>query len=116
MTLEPALRAAVITTVGLLVDGEYETLASMTSHRRLSAAEIRDAVKSYGRTLVAPPGDGLPDDLELVEVAGAGPRRVAAVMSLWTLEEGRSDLSLELSLVEVAAGLWTVQIDNIHVL
>jgi hypothetical protein len=87
----------------------------MTSGRRLSAADIRDAVKSYGRTLVRPPDD-LPDDLELTEVRGDGPRRVAATMSLYTAEEGRSDLSLELQLTEVAPRLWTVQIDNIHVL
>jgi hypothetical protein len=87
----------------------------MTSGKRLSAAEIRDAVESYGRTLVSPPDD-LPADLELVDVRGDGPKRVAATMSLYTAEEGRSDLSLELQLTEVAARLWTVQIDNIHVL
>jgi hypothetical protein len=54
--------------------------------------------------------------LELVEVPGDGCRRVAAVMSLWTIEEGRSDLTLELLLTEVAPGLWSVQIDNVHVM
>jgi hypothetical protein len=37
-------------------------------------------------------------------------------VALYTAEEGRSDLGLELRLTEVAGGLWTVQIDNIHVL
>jgi hypothetical protein len=115
-TVDSALYTAIRTTLGLLVDGEYDTLAAMTSGKRLSGAEIRDAVRSYGRTLVQPPGDGLPDDLELVDVHGDGPRRVAATMSLYTAEEGRSDLSLELLLTAVAARLWTVQIDNIHVL
>lgn len=115
-TVDSALYTAIRTTLGILVNGEYDTLAAMTSGRRLSGAEIRDAVRSYGRTLVSPPGDGLPDDLELLDVEGNGPRRVTATMSLYTAEEGRSDLSLELLLTEVAAGLWTVQIDNIHVL
>jgi hypothetical protein len=113
---DSTLYTAIRTTLGLLVNGEYETLATMTSGKRLSAAEIRDAVKSYGRTLVLPPHDDLSDDLELIEVQGGGPRRVAATMSLYTAEEGRSDLSLELLLTEVASRLWTVQIDNVHVL
>jgi hypothetical protein len=55
MVVEPAMRTAIRTVIGLLVDGEYEALASMTSGRRLSAKEIAAAVESYGRTLVAPP-------------------------------------------------------------
>lgn len=75
-------------------------MAAITSGKRLSATGVRDAVKSCGRTLVLPPHDGLPDDLELLEVQGGGPRWVAATISLYNVEEGRSDLSLELVLSE----------------
>jgi hypothetical protein len=37
-------------------------------------------------------------------------------MPLTTKEEGRSDLSVELTLIEVMPGLWLTEIDNIHVL
>jgi hypothetical protein len=114
--LEPAVEAALRTVLGLLVDGEYEVLAAMTKGRNLSAAEMRDAVESYGRTLVLPPGGKLPADLDVFEVNGSFPRRLAAVMSLTTLEEGRSDLSVELTLNEVAPGFWFTELDNIHVM
>src|SRR5256885_9347003 len=48
--------------LGLLVDGEYETLAMMTQGKRLSATELRDAVESYGRTLIHPPEGEFPPD------------------------------------------------------
>ncbi|MFE9191041.1 hypothetical protein ACFYL6_15640 [Micromonospora sp. NPDC007208] len=116
MIVEPAMGTALQVVLGLLADREYETLASMTGEERLSADEIRTAVESYGRTVVRPPGDGLPPDLDVIEVEGEGRRRVAATMSLWTVEEGRSDLSLQLLLTEIADGLWTVRLDDIRTL
>lgn len=104
-----------MTIIALLVGKEYESLAAMTQHERLTAEEIKDAVESYGRTLTMPPG-GLPDDLDFIEIDGAEPRRVAAVMSLWTVEEGQSDLSLEATFTEISPRLWLGQIDNIHVM
>jgi hypothetical protein len=34
---------------------------------------------------------------------------------LWTLEEDRSDLEIELTLREMAEGLFVAEIDNLHV-
>jgi hypothetical protein len=36
-------------------------------------------------------------------------------MSLWTVEEGRSDLSLELTVAESGDG-YLIEVDDIHVL
>jgi hypothetical protein len=116
VTIEPAVRTALRTVLGLLVDGEYEVLDAMTKGRNLSAAQLREAVESYGRTLVLPPDGALPADLDVFEVAGSSPRRLAVVMPMTTKEEGRSDLSAELTLIEVAPRLWVTEIDNIHVL
>src|SRR5262249_28316950 len=101
---------------GLLVDGDYDVLEAMTQGRHLSAGEMREAVESYPGTLVLPPDGQLPEDLDVFEVAGATPRRLAAVMPLMTKEEGRCDLSVELTLIEFGRGLWITEIDNIHVM
>jgi hypothetical protein len=116
VTLQPAVETALRTVLGLLVDGEYEVLDAMTNGKALSAAEMREAVESYGRTLVLPPDGNLPADLDVFEVAGSLPRRLAVVMPLTTKEEGRSDLSVELTLTEAMPGLWVTEIDNIRVM
>ncbi|WP_433537805.1 DUF7668 domain-containing protein [Micromonospora sp. CA-249363] len=108
--------AAIRVVLGLRADREYVTLENVTEGDLLSAEEIRNAVETYGRTVTLPPGGELPPDLDLIAVEGDGPCRVAAVMSLWTVEEGRSDLSLELLLTEVGTGLWSVRLDDIRTL
>jgi hypothetical protein len=102
--------------VSLLVDREYEALAAMTRNERYTATDLEEAVVAYGRVLVSPPDDGIPPDLELFEVEGSVPRTVAAVMNLWTAEEGKSDLSLELMFKEIRPGLWLNSIENLHVM
>lgn len=113
---DPAIEAALHGVLGLLVSGEYEVLEAMTKGRHLSADEMREAVETYGRTLVQPPEGELPPDVDVFGVEDEYPRRLAVVMPLMTKEEGRSDLSVELTLTEVAPSLWLTEIDNIHVL
>ncbi|MFD0746734.1 hypothetical protein ACFQ1L_36410 [Phytohabitans flavus] len=42
--------------LGLLVDGEYPALESMTKSKNLAAVEMRAAVETYGRTLARAAG------------------------------------------------------------
>jgi hypothetical protein len=107
---------AVTLVVQRLVAGDFSELEQLTAGRRLSADEIRHAVEEYGRQLVLPPPGSLADDVDVVTVAGATPVRWSVVCSLWTEEEGRSDLSLELTLIDQGAACLVVEIDNIHVL
>jgi hypothetical protein len=115
MSIEAELRTPIVITVGLLVNGEYEALANMAGGEQFTAANIQEIVDDYGMQLAMPPGD-FPAGVELYPVEGVVPRRVAADIPLWTKEEGRSDLTLELMLTEAAPGLWTVRITNIHVM
>jgi len=107
------------TTITLLVDGEYETLASLTSGKMLSADLMRKAIDDYGRTLVMPPDEVLrdlfQDDRFHGEVEGASPRRYWYDVPLWTVEEGRSDLELRLGVIEIAPGLYDVELEVIYV-
>lgn len=99
----------------MLVQGDYEGLEHLTNGNRLTAAEMADGVTEYGGSLVLPP-DSAFDSIDIVEVAGATPREWDARMSLWTAEEGKSDLTLELTLRDSEEDQYHVQIDNIHVL
>lgn len=105
---------AVRSIIALLAQGEYQAVASMTGSKRLTAAELRTAVEEYGRTLVIPPG-GLPPDIEEIEDQ-EDPHVLYLVVDMWTAEQGRSDLSLELTLTENRLGLIDVAIDNLHMM
>lgn len=109
------LRAAVVLVADLLVRGDYATVERMTDGRRLSGADLERAVREYGRTLAPLPQEAL-TSLDVDEVLGSEPARYAVVIDLWTQEEGRSDLSLELELEERSNGAYDVSIQDLHVL
>ena len=100
--------------VDLLVRGEYETVERVTRARRLTSRELADAVARYGRTLVTPRA-GWWESVEITPVRAQG-RVFHAAVPLWTAEEGRSDLTLELELSEIAAGVYETSVEDIHVL
>lgn len=100
--------------MGHLVRGDYAAVETLTAGQRLSADQIEHAIAEYGRRLVAPPSDISPRSI--VETEASNPDRWSVYVDLWTEEEGRSDLTLELTLTESSRETYDVQIDNIHVL
>ena len=100
--------------IELLVTGEYEKVARNTNGQRLDSRAIEGAIHNYGRTLAMPPNTAF-EQLDIVQVTNADPTRWSIRMSLWTVEEGRSDLSIELTLIEVKEG-YVIELDDIHVL
>ena len=115
MSEDPKLKATVQRVVSLLARGEYEALERLTNGERLTAAEIREGVRDYGGSLVLPPDEAF-DNLDVVEIEGEQPRAWGVRVDLWTAEEGRSDLTLELTLREGAEEVYGVEIDNVHAL
>lgn len=99
----------------LLVAGNYEELARQTNSQRLTADELRQAVLDYGRRIVPPPQEAW-SARSTVEIEGAVPEAWSVYVDLWTAEEGRSDLTLELTLRDSAQGTYSVEVDNLHVL
>ena len=102
--------------ISLLVAQNYRQANLLTAGVRLSEEEIRGAILEYGRVLVIPPESAF-DLMDFGEVKTSkifGIRQWWVVMDLWTKEEGRSDLSIELTVLE--SDPVTVEIDNIHVL
>ena len=101
--------------VTLLAHGEYDALLRKTRGSRLSAEQLAAAVRDYGRQIVPlpPPGYRL---IDCVPIRGSKPPAWSVVVPLFTEEEGRSDLSLELSIAETLGDGYVAHIDNIHVL
>jgi hypothetical protein len=52
----------------------------------------------------------------VVEIDNAVPEAWSVYLDLWTAEEGRSDLTLELTLRDSPAGIYSVELDDLHVL
>jgi hypothetical protein len=97
-----------------LISGDYPAVEALTAGQRLNAGEIERAITDYGRRLVPPPADDGPRSV--VEMEGSNPHRWSVYVDLWTSEEGRSDLTLELTLTDSGRDIYEVQVDNIHVL
>lgn len=99
----------------LLVAGMYVEIAQLTNNQHLTAEELRQAVVGYGRNLIIPP-EAEWKPRSVVELEGSTPRAWSVYVDLWTLEEGRSDLTLELTLRESGTDTYRVEVDNLHVL
>lgn len=98
-----------------LVTGDFAAIDRHTNGVRLSADLISDAISEYGHKLVMPPPEVF-ENIDVIEVIGTSPKRWSVRFDLWTEDEGRSDLTLECTLIDSEAGLLEAEVDNIHVL
>lgn len=105
--------AAVLRVVEELSHGEYDALLSHVTSL-LSAEDLHRTIQEYGRTLASPP-DGIYDSLDAVAVKSARVPTWSVWVPLWTKEEGRSDLTLEMTIIE-EDGQLTIELDDLHVL
>jgi hypothetical protein len=110
-----AIVHAIRRVVSLLVSGDYRTIEKLTAATRLDAEVISRAIYEYGHTLVVPP-DSAFENLDVIEVHESTPKRWSVRVNLWTEEEGCSDLSLELTLIESKDSDMLIEVDNLHVL
>ncbi|MQY09634.1 DUF7668 domain-containing protein [Actinomadura macrotermitis] len=100
---------AVRAVIALLVAGEYEELESLTEGRRLSAHQMREALR--GHVLISPPAAALAGLRPAERVPDAGCEHSYLLdVPLWTAREGRSALSVRLVLSEVMEHVWAVEV------
>jgi hypothetical protein len=111
---QSTLVGAVRKVVGFLVAGDFEWVERLTRGIRLSADAIKSAVHDYGGTLVFPPASAF-EEVDAIRIEGSEPPRWSIRFDLWTEEEGRSDLSIEMTVEEGPEGS-PIELDNIHVL
>jgi hypothetical protein len=76
--------------------------------------------RDYGRygtvELVRPPGDPTTWAIDAVQVTAADRPAVSVNVPMWTTQEGRSDLTLGLTITQAHDGRWQARIDDLHVL
>jgi hypothetical protein len=110
------MRDTVHQVVGMLVAGDYAGLEAVSRGRRLTAEQLRQAVEEYGRELRMPPEPVFDNIEDVIELEDATRRAWSVLVDLWTVEEGRSDLTLELVLTETGGEQYDIQIWDLHVL
>lgn len=72
---------------------------------------------NYGKVdLVLPPGQPADWHIDAVPVTAAARPTVSVQVPMWTRQEGRSDLTLELVLELASDDRWSARIDDLHVL
>ena len=100
--------------VTLLANGQFDELERLSNGNRLSSSEMRIKITSYGCHFLPFP-DGNFKKIDYIAIVGSTPMRWSVVVPLFTEEEGPSDLSVELTLVELGEYCYAIEIDNIHV-
>jgi len=98
----------------MLAAHDFAGLESWSKGVRLTQAEMATAIREYGSILVVPPGLTIPE-LDVVKVTRADTERWSVGIPLWTMEEGRSDLTLEVTMIGSGRELMDVEIDDINV-
>ena len=101
--------------IDLLAEGDYGALLRRAPRSRLDAEQLAAAVDDYGRQIVPLPPNGY-RLIDCVPVSGSKRATWSVVVPLFTREEGRSDLTMELTVAQGEDGSFTAQIDNLHVL
>jgi hypothetical protein len=108
-----ALKPTVRRIVQLLVAGEYGQLEALTGGVRLAAAEIAGGVAEYPGRLIEPPEEAY-DLMGAVRVIVAKDETWFVTMPLWTAQEGRSDLEVQLTVAFGGGGV-AIELHNILV-
>jgi hypothetical protein len=97
-----------------LAMGDFAKLVELTKGVRMSDDEITTAIRDYAKTLCIPPEHAF-DLMDVVTVRNAAIPQFSVRIPLWTKEEGRSDLTLELT-IKMPDKSIEVELDDIHVL
>jgi hypothetical protein len=96
-----------------LVLGDYDRVIGLSKKTRVTSEQLARVIREYGRKLTMPPGHDY-QDLDAVRVTGASVPTWSVRVPLWTEEEGRSDLTLELTIS--LAPRPSIELDDLHVL
>lgn len=100
--------------VDLLVDGKYQEIENITHGERLSSSDISNVIREYGHTLISPPLSAY-DCIDCIRIQGTPFPSWSVVMNLWTRSEGKSDLSIQMTLTGYDEQM-SVILEDIHVL
>ena len=106
--------AATLKIANSIAQHQYASAIQMCDHARMTEDDLKRVIEEYGRTFVQLPTNfGEYVDAVIIEVPPLPAWSVQ--VPLWTLEEGRSDLTLELTVTERIEGL-IIELDDLRVL
>jgi len=80
----------------------------------MKAGEWRRGVEEYGKKLILPPPEDL-DTADVVSLRGSEDSAWSVWYRLWTEEEGKSDLSVELTVRSIGGDDMNVTLDDLRV-
>lgn len=112
-----SVEAGVRNVMTLLAEQRYDELEQFTRGTQLSATDIALVIQDYGKTVVPCP-EPIEDLLDIVAVREASRPTWSVIVPVYTREEGRSDLSIELTVVELGklgGGAVAITLDSIRV-
>jgi hypothetical protein len=110
---ERQVRSIVIDLLVLLADGDYESIMERCGYSLMDGDDLWIAVEEYGGTVAAPPADYA--FMRACELRARAVPTWHVEADVWTEEEGRSDLTLEMTIEFEASGP-VIGINNLHVL
>ena len=114
MTDYRKIKATTQQIVKLPVEADYDGIEYLTDGCRLKAEDISEAISENGESLIMPPETAF-DNLDF-KIEGKNPSQWSVNINLWTIEEGQSDLTLELTLIDNEKKILEAEVDNIHTL
>lgn len=100
--------------IALLAGQQYQELERFVPGAKMRAEDIARVIQDYGKTVVPCP-EPIEDVIDIVEVTGSARPTWSVVVPVYTQDEGRSDLSVELTITELEDGTYMVALENIHV-
>ncbi len=103
--------------ISLLVEKRYSEIVSWTNGNGYPEDQIAAAIVDHDVTVVYPPDSFYPSQIDVVRIDNTCSQEWSVAFPLWTIEEGESDLSVELTCTQ-GDGLVCANIDfdTIHVL
>lgn len=98
-----------------LVDGRYDELEFL-SENNFPQEEIRYALEDYDATPIEPSPE-FDILVDISEIENIQPREWSVIFPLWTVEEGRSDLSVSMTCLdsEKSDGTFDFELNGIYV-
>ncbi len=100
--------------IALLAGQQYKELERFVPGAKMTAEDIARVIQDYGKTVVPCP-EPIEDLIDIIEVTDTARPTWSVVVPVYTQEEGRSDLSVELTITELEDGTYMVVLENIHV-
>ena len=113
VAFESQVRSIVIDLLVLLADGDYEGIKERCSGSGVTSDELQEIIRDYGRKVIAPPADYA--CINMYEREATAVPTWAVEADLWTEEEGRSDLTLSMTVAFGPSGP-AIRLDSLHVL